>query len=162
MPLTRLDAPSGLFCAEAEGLLVMVAVKSPDNALYTAICSAQLAAVEKWGTISVLSVVPRFDGPMKTDKATQENQGKRLAAVADKILINATAVTVKGMPGTMIRLVLTTANLLNRTRNTKVVSTVDEAIEHVRKLPNQRPPIRDDAYLAADVKALVDAALKSV
>jgi hypothetical protein len=29
MPLTRLDSPAGLLCAEAEGLLVMVAVKSP-------------------------------------------------------------------------------------------------------------------------------------
>ncbi len=162
MPLTRLDAPPGLVCAEAEGLLVMVAVKSPDNALYTAICGAQLAAVEKWGTISVLSIVPRFDGPMKTDKATQESQGQRLAAVADKILINATAVTVAGMSGTVIRLVLTTVNMLNRTRNSKVESSIDAAVDAVRKVPNQRPSIRDGAYLAADVKALVEVALKTV
>ena len=37
MPLTRLDAPFGLVCAEAEGLLVMVTVKSPDKALYEAV-----------------------------------------------------------------------------------------------------------------------------
>lgn len=162
MPLTRLDAPLGLVCAEAEGLLVMVTVKSPDKPLYEAVCQTQLRAVEKWGTVSVLSVVPRFDGPMKVDKATQEEQGKQLAAVAEKILISAMAVTVPGMPGTMIRLVLTTANMINRARNSKVLATIDEAVEQVRKLPNQRPGIRDNHALRADVQALVDDALKSV
>lgn len=161
MPLTRLDAPTGLLCAEAEGLLVMITVKSPDKALYEAICQTQLRAVEKWGTVSCLSVVPRFDGPMKVDRATQEAQGKLLAAVADKILISAMAVTVPGMPGTMIRLVLTTANMINRARNSKVIATIDEAVDLVRTLPNQRPGIRDAMHLRADVQALVDDALKS-
>mgnify|MGYP000923694874 CR=1 FL=1 len=159
MRLVRRASPAGITLAEQEGLLVIVSVRPPDNEGYVAITEAQISAVERWGSTSIISVVPAFAGKMQVDRAVQEAQAVRMRALGDRLRVNAMAVTVSGMAGTMLRLVFASIHLLNGTRNTEIYASVAEAVEHVRNLPDQHEHIRTNTGLTAEIEALVQAAL---
>lgn len=152
--LSEVFASPALHAFEAEGLLVMVSLQSPDNATYRTIVELHEAAVSRHGRVSVLVVIPRFDGPLRADRKTQEDAGARMRLLADKILGSVTAVTVPGLKGTFLRMMLTTIDLLNGT-NAHIVGSIPEAVDWVQQLADQRVSIRTAPNLVRTIEVVV-------
>jgi len=152
--LNELHTSPALHAYDTDGLLVMVSLQSPDNAVYRKIVELQETAIGRHGRVTVVAVIPRFDGPLRADRQTQEEAGARMRELASHILGNVTAVTVPGLKGTFLRMILTTVDLLNGT-NSHIVASIPEAVRWLQHLPEQRPHLRDADGLARTIEVLV-------
>lgn len=141
--------------AEDDGLIVVITLRSPDNDMYRAIVAAQEAALARHGTLSILGIIPIFDGPLKADKQAQKEGGAAMAKYGARVLGNATAVTVGGLQGTILRLIISGIQMLQGAKGNKITATIREAVQWLQLLPGQRQSIALDVFLAQHIETLV-------
>jgi hypothetical protein len=141
---------------ELGSLIVMVGKRSPDNAAFNRIYDVQEEAIRRHGRATVLTVLSHFDGPLKADKATQQARTEGLAKLGDAVRGVALTVTVTGLKGNILRMILTGASLFmaGRMRN-QIFGSIEDAAKWIRSLPGQDAGLVRDETLAAQIAAFV-------
>ncbi len=146
----------GSYFGEKPGLLVGVAFEAPTLETFHFIHDMHEAAVERWGSVSLLTVIPRYGGPLDVAPPVQRERAERMRAFGNRVVGNACAVTVDGLQGVTLRLIVGTLHLMQAGRvEMTTTSTVRDAMEWTRALPHQRPELQHDAALESQVDAFV-------
>jgi hypothetical protein len=157
MPLQLLASLPGLLIGESGPLLVTVSTRSPDNERFNFLMDQQEAAIQRHGQASFLTVLPAFDGPMKADASLVKARMQRMDQLASQILGSAMVVTVTGLQGAMVRMILTASLMLQSGRSpTRIFGAIPEALAWLQGLPGQDAGVKARVSLVADVTEFVN------
>jgi hypothetical protein len=133
-------------------LVVVVALSAPTNDSFNQMHDQFEQAIQRHGRITMCSVIPRYDGPMKVDAHVRKARAEQMGRLAPQIVGEAMVVQAGGLGGTIIRTVLTSISLLvtNRAPN-KVFASVEDAVPWLKGLPGQTAALTSDPFLAKSI-----------
>jgi len=144
-------ADRGLFIIERPGLMVTATVRSPDDDAYRAITRYQLELARRDGRVSLLGVVPTFDGPMRATSAVRRECEQLVAAERARFLGMAVAITVDGITGMLLRTAIAAMQFRSAIPRSSTARTLEEAVHELQSWPGQRDELSNDVGLAASV-----------
>jgi hypothetical protein len=135
-------------------LVVVVIGRSPDNAALHLINDRIEEAARGGGTLTTLTAITRYDGPLKADMAVMKERSERLSRLQPPLLGQGFVVGVPGLQGTILRSIVTTVMLLSRS-SLKVLANTSEAVTWLRGLPGQVLEIAADPALFTELDGFI-------
>lgn len=146
------DQP-GMLVAERAGLLVTVMRQAPDDQTFETLSQQLLRALEHQEKLASLTLIPRYAGPSRASRQRQLALANVMRAHAHRHLGAGVVITVPGVRGALIRMVVNGLGLLTTLDPAvSVFSRLEDAVDWVMTLPG---PAQDRAQLLAELQALL-------
>jgi hypothetical protein len=157
MPVKTIHSRPDLTLGEIGPLLVMVPKSSPDNEAFVFIQDQVEAFAARFDKFAYMLILTSFDGPPKADADTQKKQAERMGKLREKLSFTAVVITVPGLKGTMMRMIVTALTFLPGYNFglTKIFSKVSEATEWMKTQPGLSAELTTDPFLTQSLEDFV-------
>lgn len=154
--MTLLFEQPGLSIRECPGLIVILMRTSPDDAAFTE-CGVRIREVAaRQHRISVLIVIPNFDGRPSATRAAQSAFARVLGDLRQQVVGTCITITVPGLKGAMIRMTVNAVLMLGKLHNPlQIQASIPASVAWLRSLPGQVPAVLGAPNLTADLQRLL-------
>jgi hypothetical protein len=141
--------------AEFSGGLVMLMRAAPTEATFAKCVECVEAVGARQAHVTVVFLLPHFDGPPRGNRDAQRALGKAISNLKERLVGTAIVITVPGMKGAMLRMLMNSAAMMGVRMPLKIHPTPAEAVAWMRALPTQTDDVRNAQTLVADLEALL-------
>lgn len=141
--------------AEFSGGLVMLMRTAPTEATFAKCVECVRAVGERQAHVTVVFLLPHFDGPPRGNRDAQRALAQAIGNLQERLVGTAVVITVPGVKGAMLRMIMNSVAMMGVRRPMKVHPTPADAVAWMHALPTQTDEVRNSPTLVADLEALL-------